>query len=160
MRKLIAENDLAISRINNHKSGLWIPTFEMREVLQAVGDNAYVLYSLYRTFPFREYSELKDEQVAETLGWSVRKVLRYRLNLIEADLFLVVPYGSRNDRIYKVFVGADVVALHNAGLPSKVVEGSAFNKLKRKFSIETPNELVTNINLIIQEYANNPENYA
>lgn len=159
MKKLTKENDLALVRINNHLRGLWIPVPEMREVNGIVGDTAYYLYSYYRTNAFHEYAELTDEEVGEAVGWLPTKVKKYRLVLEKAGMFLVVPYGSRSDRVYKVFVGADVVALHNAGLPAKIVEGKAFNKLKKKFNITTPKELIKDISLIMDEFNTNPDLY-
>ena len=159
MGKLLVESDLNVLRLDSYLKGYWISPVEMRETIRDVGEVAYCLYTYYRTFPFNESSELSDSDVGNNIGWPSKKVQKYRLMLENQGLFLLVRYGSKTDGITKMFVGKDVVALHNAGLPSNILEGRAFQKLKKKFNIKSSSELVNKINLLVQEYENNPNEY-
>lgn len=159
MPRLLVESDLKILRLDTHLKGYWISPTEMKEVIGSVGEVAYCLYSYYRTYPFKEAADLKDDTVGSMIGWPQRKVQKYRIQLENNNLYLTVRYGSKSDGITKVFVGKDVVALHNAGLPSNILEGKAFNKLKKKFNIKDSKDLIDNLHLLVQEYESNPDEY-
>ena len=158
--KLLAQADLNIYRLRHHGSTHYcITPLEMRETIAAVGEVAYCLYSYYRTGFFNEAADIDDINVGLQMGWVESKVQRYRLMLEKADLFRVVRHGSKTDGTTKVFVGADTVALYEAGMPANIIDSKAFIKLKKLFKIECPNDLIKNAELMVKEYARNPEAY-
>lgn len=158
-KKLVGQGDIKVILENASTKGNWIPPIEMSKVLTIVSDNAYVLYSFYRTFPFTEAVELDDTFVSKILNWSNQKTKRNRLDLQNNNLFRTVRYGTRTEGITKVFVGMDVVALFDAGMPAEILEPKALRKLKRQFNIETPADLALNAGMLVQAYENNPDLY-
>lgn len=158
--KLLAKADLSIYRLRHHGSThYFITASEMRNIIAAVGEVAYCLYSYYRTGFFNESSDIEDSIVGLQIGWVDTKVKKYRLILEKADLFRAIRYGTKAEGTTKVFVGADTVALFEAGLPANIIDGKAFTKLKRMFKIETSEDLIVNVELIVNEYSRNPELY-
>ena len=151
--------DIKMLTINSHCRGAWIPPSEMQEVLGKVSDNTYVLYTVYRSYPFKEAMELEDSFIAKLLGWKVTKVRDHRLLLEKAELLLIVRYGTKSDGMTKVFVGEDTVALHNAGLPADILDGKALAKIKKKLQISDSTSLIKSVQSIVLEYDNNPELY-
>jgi hypothetical protein len=51
------------------------------------------------------------------------------------------------------------VALFEAGLPADIIDSKAFNKLKKKFNINTSDELIECAELMAKEYERNPDLY-
>ncbi len=160
MGKLFGKGDIHVTTCNTSFKGKWIPPHETKSVIGLVGDAAYILYSFYRTFPFKEAEEITDKYLAHMVGFSEQKVRRARLILDKEDLFRIIRYGSKTDGITKVIVGADTVALFDAGVPSEILEPKALNKLKKEFKITTTAELIKNINQIQQAYTDDPTKYS
>lgn len=147
--KLFAENDVMISRIRHSKgSHQYLLADEMKRVQELVGETGFYLYHYYRCAEFHESADFKDQEVGDQIGWGMRKVQRYRLELEKAGLLLMEQQGKN----LKVFIGEEVVALHNAGLPAKVVDGSVFLKLKKQLNITTPAELLERLPILVQAY--------
>ena len=159
MSQLFGMGDIKLLTVNSHSKGAWIPPSEMQCVMAKVPDVTYVLYTVYRAFPFKESSQIEDSYIAKLLDWSPRKVRDHRLILEKADLLLIIRYGTKTDGITKVFVGEDTIALHNAGLPADILESKALIKIKKKLNISTPKELVQQVNQVVQEFEYNPELY-
>ncbi len=159
MKKLLGLGDIRVMTINNHCSGKWIPPVEMNQVLKLISDVTYVLYSVYRTYPFEDSTEIHDTAVGKLLGWDKRKVQDHRLLLEKANLFRMVRYGTKTDGITKVFVGMDSVALFDAGLPCDILSPKALNKLKKEFNIKSPEELVNNAVTLVATFEQNPNDY-
>lgn len=158
-RKIYKAGDLIVVRDNKTTKGFWIPPQEMRDVLNQVNEVGYALYSLYRTYPFAESDEITDEYVGELIGWTTRKVQKYRLILSSEKLLLKVRYGSNEDGVTRLFIGRESVALYEAGLPADVQDVKALNKLKREFNIKTTEDLLNNIGMMSKVYQANPEKY-
>lgn len=159
MKKLFGLGDIKLIIDNPDSKGKWVPPVEMQQVLRRVPDATYVLYSLYRTYPFKESIELEDSFIGKILGWSKRKVQDHRLVLEKAALYKTVRYGSKTDGITKVFVGMDVIALFDAGLPSDILEPKALSKMKKEFNIKSPQDLVDKALIIAAEFEQNPDKY-
>lgn len=157
-KKLLGSGDLIVLR-ETAVRGVWIAPKEMRDVSGTVGEVAYLLYSYYRTFPFREGSELQDEAVGEMIGWVPRKVTRYRKVLEKSGMVLTIRYGTKQDGVTKLFVGADTVALYNAGLPPDIINHKALEKLKKELSILDTAGLIKNAAKIVSLYELNPDKY-
>lgn len=159
-KKLLGLGDVKVIRVRAKGSTHFLLTpEEMKAVITSVGDNAYVLYSYYRTGYFTESHDFDDAAVAEVIGWGEKKVQKYRLILEGANLFCKTRYGTKAEGITKVFVGADVVALHKAGLPADILDGNALTKIKRELGITTTQELIMQVSAVVAEYDNNPEKY-
>lgn len=156
MRKLLGKGDIKVVTTNPNTRGAWIPPHETTKVLSKVKEATYVLYSIYRTFPFKESDEVTDSNMAQILGWSARKVRDHRLVLEEVDLFRSIRYGSKVDGITKVLVGEDVIALFDAGLPHDILDGKVFNKIKKELGIT---DVVGNISEIEQYYKDNSDRF-
>ena len=156
--KLLTNADILVVRDTSVK-GVWITPQEMKAVITLVGEGAYITYSIYRTYPFLEAEELTVANIADLLGWTERKVCRYRIMLENADLFRSCRYGTKTDGITKVFVGLETVALFNAGLPSNVVYPKAIAKLKKELNITTPAEFIQNVPTMIHLFESDPKNY-
>jgi len=159
MRKLIGLGDIKVMTINSHCVGNKIPMIETTQVLSLISDATYVLYTIYRTHHFKDSLEIDDIAISKILGWNPRKVRDHRLLLEKAGLFLSIRYGSKADGITKVFVGMDVVALFNAGMPCDILEPKAFNKLKAEFSIKSPKDLVDKAAAIVATFEQDPTKY-
>jgi len=159
MNKLFGLGDLKLITVNSHCLGNWIPPLETFEVLTAVGDSAYILYSMYRTYPFKESPQLTDESLAKLLGWDIQKVQRNRLVLEKANLFRTIRYGTKQDGITKVFVGRDILALFDAGMPSDILEPKALTKLKREFQVTSSQDLVLKATAIVTAFEQDPSKY-
>jgi len=159
MKKLLGLGDLKIVRANNQSYGRWIPPSEMKEVLDMVGDAEYLLYSVFRTYPFNDSNEITDAFITKLLNWNEQKVQKKRLTLERLNLLRIVRYGSKTDGVTKVFVGRDVLALFDAGLPSDILESKALNKLKKEFNIKTSQDLVDNALILSAAFEKNPEKY-
>ena len=160
-KKLLGNGDVKVIRVRAKGSTHFLLTpEEMKAVITTVGDNAYVLYSYYRTGYFIESNDFDDCNVAEVIGWVEKKVQKYRLILEASKLFCRVRYGTKAEGVTKVFVGADVVALHLAGLPAEILDGAALLKIKRELGINSAEELVEHAKAVVAEYENNLEKYA
>ena len=159
-KKLLGLGDVKVLRERAKGSThYFISVNEMRRVLSLVGDNAYVLYSYYRTGFFTESTDFEDKEVSLVLGWARTKVQKYRLILENANLFHSVRYGTKQDGMTKVFVGEDIVALFNAGMPADVLDSNALNKLKKEFGISSGSELVERVAELVKAYEDNPSKY-
>lgn len=159
MKKLFGLGDVKVVLDNSHCKGNWIPPIEITQVLTKITDAPYVLYTVYRTYPFKESFELQDDFLANLLGWSVQKVVRSRLTLEKENLYRTIRYGTKLDGITKVFVGMDVIALFDAGLPSDILEPKVLAKLKREFNIKSPKDLVDKAVMISAAFEMNPDKY-
>jgi hypothetical protein len=158
--KLLGKGDLKLCRLRHQGSThYFISVAEMCSVQTAVGETGYYLYSYYRTGFFDEAEDFDDETVGNKINWPSTKVKKYRLILENAALFRKLRLGTKADGITKVFVGQDTVALYDAGLPADILDGKAFLKLKRALKITTIQELIENVELMVNEYARNPELY-
>ena len=159
MQKLFGLADIKIISDNPKSTGAWIPPTETSEVLKLVSESSYVLYSMYRTYPFKESSDIDDAAMGKLLHWSPRKVQKHRLLLQAAQLFRVDRIGSNADGLTRVYVGTDVVALANAGLPAEILNPKALNKLKKEFGVKTSADLVSVVPGITRAYEQNPNQY-
>jgi hypothetical protein len=158
-RKPFGKGDVKVITTNPNIRGAWIPPQELKQVIDSVGEVAYALYSLYRTYPFKESSELDDGEITNLIPWNQRKVQKYRLIIENAGLFRMVRYGSKTDGITRILVGADVVALFDAGLPCEILDTSVYNKLRKEFKVTTPQELVREAPNMVQAYEADPNKY-
>ena len=69
-KKLLGNGDVKVIRVRAKGSTHFLLTpEEMKAVITTVGDNAYVLYSYYRTGYFIESNDFDDGNVAEVIGW-------------------------------------------------------------------------------------------
>lgn len=150
MKKLCKSADLAIYR-SAHKVGnhFWVAPQEAREVANATNDVAFRLYSHYKMLINPDASDISDEKVAKALGWDVKKVQKYRLELIKANLILFV---EKKDFLL-LFIGKDRVALQLAGLPSDIQNTKAFYTIKGKLNIKSTEEMIKRIPEMEQEYS-------
>lgn len=78
---------------------------QKKEVMKLVGDSGLVLLEFYLSKLNVPQYEYKDEKTAIALGWTVRKVLEYRLRLVKADLFKQESYGSGSRKAVITTVG-------------------------------------------------------
>jgi hypothetical protein len=157
---LLGKGDLKVCRLRHQGSShFFITPSEQRAVGNAVGESAYFLYSYYRTGWFNQAEDFDDNVVGLHIGWNARKVQKHRLMLEQSNLFRSIRYGTKADGVTKVFVGEDVVALFEAGLPADILDGKAFQKLKRALKITNTEELIANAELMVGEYNRNPELY-
>ena len=149
MKKLTKSADLAIYR-SAHKIGnhFWIAPQEAREVRKDTNDVAFNLYSHYKMLIDPDASDVTDDTVANALGWTPRKVMEYRVQLIKAKLILFVKEGNYT----LLFIGKDRVALQQAGLPSDIQDPKAFYAIKKKLRIEAIDEMIQRIPEMEQEY--------
>lgn len=158
--KLLGKGDVKVLRLRHSGSThYFITPGEMKSVFIAVGDSGYYLYSYYRTGFFNESEDFDDTEVGKAIGWTKTKVQKYRLMLEQSNLFKVVRYGTKAEGITKVLVGADTIALDNAGLPADILDTRAFNKLKKALGITTSEELIAHAKRMAEMYAENPELY-
>lgn len=158
--KLFGKGDLKVLRLRHSSSThYFITPQEMRRVIELTDDSGYVLYSYYRTGFFTEAEQFEDIKVGDALGWGIRKVQKQRLALESKGLFKVVRFGTKTEGITKVLVGEDTIALDNAGLPADILDSKAFNKLKRKFKIDSTQELIECAHVMAREYLENPNEY-
>jgi hypothetical protein len=156
--RLFAKTDCLLVR-NESVRGLWIPPSEAAEVIALVGEVSYALYTFYRTAPFKEAEDFSDSNLGNLIGWSERKVQRYRKILEANDLYLTVRYGTKADGVTKMFVGTEILALFNAGLPSNILNVKALNKIKTKLNIRDSISLISRVQEVVSEYESNPEQY-
>ena len=149
MKKLTKSADLAIYR-SAHKIGnhFWIAPQEAREVRKDTNDVAFNLYSHYKMLINPDASDVTDDTVANALGWTPRKVMEYRVQLIKAKLILFVKEGNYT----LLFIGKDRVALQQAGLPSDIQDPKAFYAIKKRLRIEAIDEMIQRIPEMEQEY--------
>lgn len=158
--KLFGKGDVKVLRLRHSGSThYFITPGEMRKVIQSVGEAAYCLYSYYRTGFFNEASDFDDAEVGNQIGWNERKVQKHRLLLENNGLFKVVRYGTKQEGITRVLVGADTIALDNAGLPPDILDSRAFNKLKKAVGVTGTEDLVMHAQAMADMYAANPELY-
>lgn len=152
MKKLTKSADLAIYR-SAHKVGnhFWVAPQEAREVRNATNDVAFNLYSHYKMLIKPDASDVSDDMVADALGWTPRKVMDYRVQLIKANLIMFVKEGNYT----LLFIGKDIVALQQAGLPSDIQNPKAFYAIKRKLKIESIAEMLQRIPEMELEYQEN-----
>lgn len=154
MGKLFALGDVKVCRMKQKNLTVFaISREERKRVVEQVGDSGYTLYSYYRTENFRSSEELQDSYIADWLTWLPSKVKRYRQILEKAGLFKCVRHGTKEEGTTRVWVGEEVVALYNAGLPAEILDGPEFNKLKRELKIQTSEDLVKNVDLMMKLYA-------
>ena len=156
--KLFSQADLHDIRNVSHK-GTIIPFHEMKSVIHLVGEVAYVLYSVYRTYPFKESSDIHDSAVADLLDWKMSKVRRLRQDLEKAKLYATVRYGTKTDGITKMFVGAEYVALYEAGLPSNILQPKIVKKICDKLRIKNMSDIAQHVQIIENEYMANADLY-
>ena len=149
MKKLTKSADLAIYR-SAHKVGnhFWIAPQESREVRKDTNDVAFILYSHYKMLINPDASDVSDDVVSKVLGWDIKKVQKYRLELIKANLIMFVKEGNYT----LLFIGKDRVALQQAGLPSDIQDPKAFYAIKKKLRIEAIDEMIKRIPEMEQEY--------
>ena len=149
MKKLTKSADLAIYR-SAHKIGnhFWIAPQEAREVRKDTNDVAFNLYSHYKMLINPDASDVSDGVVSKVLGWDIKKVQKYRLELIKANLIMFVKEGNYT----LLFIGKDRVALQQAGLPSDIQDPKAFYAIKKKLRIEAIDEMIQRIPEMEQEY--------
>lgn len=149
MKKLIKSADLAIYR-SAHKVGnhFWVAPQEAREVRKYTNDVAFNLYSHYKMLINPDASDVSDDVVSKVLGWDIKKVQKYRLELIKANLIMFVKEGNYT----LLFIGKDRVALQQAGLPSDIQDPKAFYAIKKKLRIEAIDEMIQRIPEMEQEY--------
>ena len=149
MKKLTKSADLAIYR-SAHKVGnhFWVAPQEAREVRKYTNDVAFNLYSHYKMLINPDASDVSDGVVSKVLGWDIKKVQKYRLELIKAKLILFV---EKKDFLL-LFIGKDRVALELAGLPSNILNSKAFYTIKKKLRIESIDEMIQRIPEMEQEY--------
>lgn len=149
MKKLAKSADLAIYR-SAHKVGnhFWVAPQESREVRKDTNDVAFILYSHYKMLINPDASDVSDDVVARALGWEVKKVQKYRLELIKANLIMFVKEGNYT----LLFIGKDRVALQLAGLPSDIQDPKAFYAIKKKLKIESIDEMIQRIPEMELEY--------
>ena len=149
MKKPIKSSHLAIYR-SAHAAGnsFWIAPQEAREVRKNTNDVAFILYSHYKMLINPDASDVTDDTVANALGWTPRKVMEYRVQLIKAKLILFVKEGNYT----LLFIGKDRVALQQAGLPSDIQNPKAFYTIKKKLNIESIDEMIKRIPEMEQEY--------
>ena len=149
MKKLTKSADLAIYR-SAHKIGnhFWIAPQEAREVRKDTNDVAFNLYSHYKMLINPDASDVSDDVVSKVLGWDIKKVQKYRLELIKANLIMFVKEGNYT----LLFIGKDRVALQQAGLPSDIQDPKAFYAIKKKLRIEAIDEMIQRIPEMEQEY--------
>jgi hypothetical protein len=152
-------NLLAVRRKARRTVTYHIDVEEKRAVAELLNEVAYFLYEHYRTAYLAEADDLSDEKVGKAIGWPLRKVTKYRLELQKVGLLRIVRIGSGDGAIVKLIVGADSVALYDAGLPDKINDYTALNRLKRKFGIETAEDLIKNVSLIQDYYECHPEEF-
>lgn len=158
--KLFGKGDLKLCRLRHQgATHYFITPCEMRAVMQLVNDAAYILYSYYRTGFFHEAEDLADEVVAKVISWDKQKVQKSRLALEKANLFRVIRHGTKTVGITQVLVGIDTVALHDAGLPPDIIDGKAFTKLKKKFKVQSTEDLIKCAEAMAKEYEMKPELY-
>ena len=152
MKRLTKSADLAIYR-SAHKVGnhFWIAPQEAREVRKDTNDVAFNLYSHYKMLIKPDASDVSDDMVADALGWTPRKVMDYRVQLIKANLIMFVKEGNYT----LLFIGKDIVALQQAGLPSDIQNPKAFYAIKRKLKIESITEMLQRIPEMEREYQEN-----
>lgn len=159
MRKLFSKADIKVVTVNPNTHGSWIPPKEMTRVLDLVREVTYVLYSVYRTYPFKEADELEDATIGKLLNWSARKVRDHRRILEQENLYRAIRYGTKADGITRVFVGEEVIALFDAGLPASVLDAKALNKVKRDLGITCISDLVARVAEVEQYYRTNIEQF-
>lgn len=157
-KKIFGNADIKMVR-NTTVRGIWIPPQEITEVIQLTNEIAYALYSMYRTYPFKEAEEISDTGLANLIGWPVKKVQKYRLILENNFLFRLIRYGTKTNGITKVFVGLEPVALFDAGLPAECLSPKALTKIKQQLNITTTTELVNRAQEVVQEYELNISSY-
>ena len=152
MKRLTKSADLAIYR-SAHKVGnhFWIAPQEAREVRKDTNDVAFNLYSHYKMLIKPDASDISDDMVADALGWTPRKVMDYRVQLIKANLIMFVKEGNYT----LLFIGKDIVALQQAGLPSDIQNPKAFYAIKRKLKIESIEEMLQRIPEMEREFQEN-----
>jgi hypothetical protein len=158
-RKPFGKGDVKITTTNPKTRGAWIPPQELKQVVGAVGEIAYTLYSLYRTYPFKESNELEDTDITNLIPWNHQKVRKYRRVLEKANLFRMVRIGTKAMGITRILVGADVVALFDAGLPCEILDNNVYSKLKKEFKVTTPQELVREAPNMVHAYEADPNKY-
>lgn len=149
MKKLVFKTDLLIARIKHpNPTNQYCSKEELREVMALTNEPGFCLYSYYRGGWFNEAAELTDAAVGEAIGWSERKVQRYRLVLEKANLLEFEKEGN----VLKMLVGADVVALHRAGLGGTIHDAKSYLELKKRFNIENTEQLIKMIPQMINYY--------
>lgn len=158
--KLFGKGDLKLMRLRHQgTTHYFIAANEMRAVQELVGEFGYYLYSYYRTGFFNEAEDFDDEVVGKQIGWASTKVKKFRLVLENNALLRKKRIGTKTDNVMKVCVGADAVALFDAGLPADILDGKAFLKLKKALKLESAQDLIDNAELMVKEYERNPEAY-
>lgn len=158
-KKPFGTGDIKVTTTNPTTRGAWIPPQELNQVIGTVGEVAYALYSLYRTFPFKESLEVDDLFISTLIPWNQKKVQKYRLILETTNLFRMVRYGTKADGITRLLVGADVVALFDAGMPCEILDSNVYSKLKKEFKVNTPQELIQEAPNMVKAFEADPTKY-
>lgn len=149
---MFTKSDLITVRERLNKAVYYsISPQEIREVISRVNEVAFFLYNYYRTAYLTEANDVSDEVVGELIGWPIRKVSKYRVELHKAGLIRLYKDGS----ITKLIVGLDRVALADAGLPDNIHNQSSFKKIKKQLGISTTEELINSVEAIQHQYTMN-----
>ena len=99
---------------------------EVKEVINLVGDNAYVLYNYFRLATlYKDSFRITEVGISNAIGWPPYKVAKYRRVLEKANLIRIITVGNTNT-ITKLVVGIEAVTLFDAGLPHNIVDLTAF----------------------------------
>lgn len=76
----------------------YISFIEQAELSTKLGDAAVLLYIYYLRMASNDHPIITDETAADSLGWNIRKVRRYRGELIKEGWFRQVSYTRTDGR--------------------------------------------------------------
>lgn len=148
MNRLFYEATAIMTRpVNKKQFNFVIPKWERRKIVNTLGDSACLLYNHYCTADIRSADDLKDEHIAEDIGWTTRKVAKYRVMLQKAGYVCI--RNLSDTKTHKAYVhcilGLEKNALYAAGLPYDTRNNDLFNKAKNQLSIEHEDDVVERI---------------
>ena len=156
VKRIATKSDLTLVRIKKKSmTKSYLNSTEKREIFTTVSEIGLYLYLHYSMEYFQCADDVTDIEVGKNMGWPTTKVAKYRRILEKEYLIKFVKEGPNT----KLIVGVDQVILYNAGLPDRIHDFSAFQKIKRKLAITTNQELVDNMPLIQEYYQNNLEEF-
>lgn len=90
---------------------------EQLEITESIGDSAVLLYMYYLRMASLPHPVITDETAAKSLGWTPRKVKRYRLLLVKDGWYKESKYTRGNGtKGVEYHIGKDAVSHFNAGL--------------------------------------------
>ena len=99
--------------INNRQkkaTSYYVTSKQRKELIQLSGDSGALLYAFYVERSATPNYDFEDKRVAETLGWTERKVRRVRQKLASIGWFYQSTYVNRNKRkVVVTFLGYPVV---------------------------------------------------